>query len=88
MEKRANSVTMSRLAINCQREKREGHISEFVSSHGAEVWQRSARSSVEVIHHRTLRAMVDQMAMLWPLPGVKRRKRKAVEHLVRNRVRR
>lgn len=86
MENSAISVRISSAAMNCQRAKRLLHIAVVVSSHGAEGWQRMAIRRMEITAQAMLMAIVLHIAMEWPLPGVKRRKRKEVESLVKKRA--
>jgi hypothetical protein len=86
MEKSAASVRMSSAAMNCHRSNRLPHIAVVVSSHGSAEWQRMATRRVEISAQTPVRVMVLHIAIEWPLPGVRRRKRKAVESLVKKRA--
>jgi hypothetical protein len=86
MEKSVASDRMSSAAMNCQRAKRLPHIAVVVSSHGSAGWQRMATRRVEITAQTPVRAMVLHIAIEWPFPGVRRRKRKAVESLVKKSV--
>ena len=86
MEKSAASDRMSSAAMNCHRSKRLWHIAVVVSSHGSAGWQRMAMRRMEISAQTPVKAMVLHIAMEWPFPGVRRRKRKAVESLVKKSV--
>jgi len=79
-------VTISRAAMNCHRAKRLLHIEMVLSSHGAFGWQRMATRRMEMKAQATHMQMVLQIAIEWPFPGVRRRKRKAVEALEKKRA--
>ena len=84
--KSAASVRISSAAMNCHRAKRLPHIAVVVSSHGFSEWQRMAIRRIEISAHATVMAIVLHIAIEWPRPGVRRRKRKDVESLVKKRV--
>lgn len=86
MEKSAASVRMSSAAMNCQRANRLPHVAVVVSIHGFAGWQRMATRRMEIRAQTPVRARVLQIAIEWPFPGVRRRKRKAVESLVKKRA--
>jgi hypothetical protein len=86
MLKSAASVKISSAAINCHRAKRLPHIAVVVSSHGFAGWQRMDIRRMEINAHATVMAIVPHIAIEWPRPGVKRRKRKAVDSFVKKRV--
>jgi len=86
MEKSAASVRISSAAMNCHRANRFPHVSVVVSSHGSATWQRIEIKKMEISVQATVSEMVLHIAMECPRPGVKRRKRKAVDSLVKKRV--
>jgi hypothetical protein len=86
MEKSAASVRISRAAMNCQRANKLPHMSAVVSSHGLAGWQRIAIRRIEITAHAMIMVIVLHIAIECPFPGVKRRKRKEVESLVKKRV--
>ncbi len=86
MANSAASVRISSAAINCHRAKRLPHIAVVVSSHGFAGWQRTAIRRMEMSAHTTVMAIVLHIAIECPRPGVKRRKRKDVEILVKKRA--
>jgi hypothetical protein len=57
-----------------------------VSIHGLAGWQRIAIRRIEITAHAVVMAIVLHIAIECPFPGVKRRKRKEVESLVKKRV--
>ena len=86
MEKSAASVMTSSAAMNCQRAKRLPHICVVVSSQGSAGWHRMAIKRMEIMAHAIDMAIVLHIAIECPFPGVKRRKRKEVDSLVKKRV--
>jgi len=86
IEKSPISVRISRAAMNCQRAKRLLHIAVVVSNHGVAAWHRMATRKMEIRAQATVMDIVLHIAIEWPRPGVKRRKRKAVDSFVKKRV--
>lgn len=80
------SVRISSAAMNCQRAKRLLHTEVVVSSHGCWGWHLIAIRRMEMNAQAMQVQSVLQIAMEWPRPGVRRRKRKAVESLEKKRV--
>jgi hypothetical protein len=86
MLKSAASVRISSAAMNCQRAKRVLQTAVAVSSQGCAGWHLVATSRMEIRAQAMLVPSVLQIAIEWPVPGVRRRKRKAVESLEKKRV--